>query len=205
MEVLRKLSVQALADKLRLKWAGIKNWYTPVADRWGASGQMDPNVCITNFIFASGVGATLHPSVVQYLHLIVSKNLDMIDFTTKTLSFDVWKDSAPLGIDPSTGQRVAGGAPTDVAARLAAKRKSRATGKKRTQADFLESLESTIVDLSTAETDSDIRIADSIESLAKSAQLEALIHLGKNQEIMTSPQKKKFRDKMDNFLDTLDF
>ena len=77
--------------------------------------------------------------------------------------------------------------------------------KTRTQTDFLDSLKSTIVDLSTAETDSDIRIADSIESLAKSALLEALIHLGKNQEIMTSPQKQKFTDNMGNFLDTLDF
>lgn len=117
LEALQALSVPELANKLRLKWSDIKNWYTPVAD-----------------------------------HL---------------------------------------------------KRKKRASGKKRSQTEFLESLESTVEDL-TAETDSDIRIADSIESLAKSAQIEALVQLGKNQEIMTSPQRKKFRDKIDSFLDSLD-
>ena len=199
MAWLSKLSVNDLATKLRLKWSDIKGWYTTPSDRWAASGQNDTNVCISNYMSES----TPHRAVVQYLHCIVYDKQDLLDFATKTLSMRVCRDAAPRGIDPVTGQPTAREASASVSQRLAARCAS-CTPAKQPHDAILAQLGDSLDSLG-EDTDADISIAKSIESLATSAKLEALIKIGQNQNILTSPQKKKYRDNMSKFLETLDF
>ena len=96
-----------------------------------------------------------------------------------------------------------------VEARLAVQRHARACaarGTKRSSEQFLSDMTETLINLA-AETRSEKDNADSFKKMAlameKQAKSEALIAIGKNQEILTDPQKAVYEQKMSDFLNSL--